>query len=79
MEKALQFNCPICGSICQTTEDMRGKQFQCLMCVSKIVVPVQVTEMEGLDIQYFLEAGVVHQRLKATAPPNPAPDPPKSQ
>ena len=78
MEKALQFNCPICGSICQTTEDMRGKQFQCLMCMSKIVVPAQMSDADGLDIQYFLKAGVVHQRLKSSTPPDPASDSPQS-
>jgi DNA-directed RNA polymerase subunit RPC12/RpoP len=68
MEKALEFNCPICGSLCQTTEDMRGKETRCLMCTSRIVVPKVTGEAEGLDMQYFLKAGVVKQNLKSDKP-----------
>jgi DNA-directed RNA polymerase subunit RPC12/RpoP len=68
MEKAFEFNCPICGSLCQTTEDMRGKETRCLMCTSRIVVPKLAGETEGMDMQYFLKAGVVQQKLKSDKP-----------
>ncbi len=68
MAKVLEFNCPICGSLCQTTDDMRGKQMQCLICTSRIIVPQLVADSEGLDIEYFLKAGVVQQRLKSDKP-----------
>ncbi len=69
MAKVFEFTCPICGSLCQTTEDMRGKQMQCLICMSKIMAPQVVDDAEGLDMEYFLKAGVVQQRLKSPAPP----------
>ena len=69
MATVLEFTCPICGSLCQTTDDMRGKQFQCLMCTSRIVVPIKVDEADGMDIGYFLKAGVVKQQLKSKNQP----------
>ena len=71
MAKVLEFTCPICGSLCQTTEDLRGKQMQCLICMSKIMVPqaMAVDDTEGLDMEYFLKAGVVQQHLKSQSPP----------
>ena len=68
MAKVLEFTCPICGSLCQTTDDTRGKQMQCLICTSKIMVPQKVEDAEGMDIEYFLKAGVVKQRLKTDKP-----------
>jgi DNA-directed RNA polymerase subunit RPC12/RpoP len=65
----LEFTCPICGSVCQTTDDMRGKQMQCLICTSKIMVPQKMVDADGMDIEYFLKAGVVKQRLKTDQPP----------
>lgn len=70
MAKVLDFTCPICGSLCQTTEDLRGKPMQCLICMSKIMVPQVVDDAEGLDMEYFLKAGVVQQRLKSQSPPS---------
>jgi DNA-directed RNA polymerase subunit RPC12/RpoP len=69
MATMLEFTCPICGSLCQTTDDMRGKQMQCLICTSKIIVPQADKDAEGMDIEYFLKAGVVKQRLKSDQPP----------
>ena len=77
MATVLEFTCPICGSLCQTTDDMRGKQFQCLMCTSRIVVPIKVDEADGMDIGYFLQAGVVKQQLKPKSPPGSPAEPPK--
>lgn len=68
MAKVFEFACPICGSLCQTTDDMRGKQFQCLICTSRIMVPQAVTDAEGMDIEYFLKAGVVQRRMKSDPP-----------
>ncbi len=76
MAKVFEFACPICGSLCQTTDDMRGKQFQCLICTSRIMVPQSVTESEGLDIEYFLKAGVVQRRMKSDPPSGAAGEPP---
>jgi hypothetical protein len=64
MAKVFEFNCPICGSLCQTTDDMQGKQSQCLICTSRIVVPQPSESAEGLDMEYFLKAGIVKQHLK---------------
>ena len=78
MAQVLEFTCPICGSLCQTTDDTRGKQMQCLICTSKIMVPQKVEEAEGMDIEYFLKAGVVKQRLKSDKPSaSPGESPPK--
>jgi DNA-directed RNA polymerase subunit RPC12/RpoP len=77
MAKVLEFTCPICGSLCQTTDDMRGKQFQCLICTSRIIVPQVSDDAEGLDIEYFLKAGVVRQKLKSKEPPKGGAEPPK--
>ena len=78
MAKVLEFTCPICGSLCQTTDDTRGKQMQCLICTSKIMVPQKVEDSEGIDIEYFLKAGVVKQRLNTANPPGSTGDaPPK--
>ena len=79
MATVLEFTCPICGSLCQTTDDTRGKQFQCLMCTSRIVVPIKVEEADGMDIAYFLKAGVVKQQLKPTTPPSPSTEPPNKK
>jgi len=68
MAKVFEFTCPICGSLCQTTEDMRGKQSHCLICTSRIIIPQASENTEGLDIDYFLKAGVVKQQLKPTPP-----------
>ena len=80
MAKVLEFTCPICGSLCQTTDDLRGKQMQCLICTSRIIVPQVVAESEGLDMEYFLKAGVVQQRLKSANPQDPSGEtpPPKN-
>jgi hypothetical protein len=75
MAKVFEFTCPICGSLCQTTDDMLGKQFQCLICTSRIIVPQIDKDAEGLDIEFFLKAGVVHQKLKSKPPE--AGEPPK--
>jgi DNA-directed RNA polymerase subunit RPC12/RpoP len=79
MAKVFEFTCPICGSLCQTTDDMRGKQFQCLICTSRIIVPQPSEDAEGLDIEFFLKAGVVQQRLKSKQPqpPESGDQPPK--
>ena len=75
MAQMLEFTCPICGSLCQTTDDMRGKPLQCLICTSHIVVPHKLDDADGLDIKYFLQAGVVKQRLNP-APPGSKGEPP---
>jgi DNA-directed RNA polymerase subunit RPC12/RpoP len=79
MAKVFEFTCPICGSLCQTTDDMRGKQFQCLICTSRIIVPQPSDDAEGLDIEYFLKAGVVQQKLKSKSPPDSSGEPPKKK
>jgi DNA-directed RNA polymerase subunit RPC12/RpoP len=79
MAKVFEFTCPICGSLCQTTDDMRGKHFQCLICTSKIIVPQSLDDAEGLDIEYFLKAGVVQQKLKDKTPPGSADQPPPAK
>lgn len=76
MATMLEFTCPICGAVCQTTDDLRGKQMQCLICTSKIIVPQKMTDAEGMDIEYFLKAGVVKQRLKSDQPPGSSGEPP---
>ncbi len=76
MANMLEFTCPICGSLCQTTDDKRGTNFQCMMCMSKVMVPQQTDEAEGMDIAYFLQAGVVKQRLKPSSPSGAGGEPP---
>ena len=78
MEKAIEFSCPICGSLCQTTRDKRGKQMECLQCMSQIVVPKELDDSVGLDIEYFVRAGVVKQTLKSDAAGGPAAQPSKA-
>jgi len=75
MATVLEFTCPICGALCQTTDDQRGSQFQCMMCMSKVMVPKQHDEADGMDIAYFLQKGVVTQRLKSN-PSGGAPEKP---
>jgi DNA-directed RNA polymerase subunit RPC12/RpoP len=77
MAKVFEFTCPICGSLCQTTDDMQGKHFQCLICTSRIIVPHVDGDAEGLDIEFFLKAGVVKQRLNKTPDSGTTPPPKK--
>lgn len=77
MAQMLEFACPICGSLCQTTDDMLGKQLQCLICTSRIMVPQKFTEADGIDMKFFLEAGVVKQRLNTPPPESSSQTPPK--
>ena len=77
MPNVIEFTCPICGSLCQTTDDKRGGHFQCMMCMSKVMVPQPQDDADGMDIAYFLQKGVVTQRLKPNTPGGPAGDKPK--